>query len=196
MPREYDPEYARQYYLRTRQLKGRKRGLADLPASRAASGKGSLPTSSKQDSPVQSITKERTEQLKARLEKLKVLLKQLLEEAHKQSGMEPPKKEDSPKDPNSSGSSGPAKPKTQAQKRAAKEALDKYKKEHKNDQPKEVKKTDEQLSNEIEQVRAKIKEIRQKIAESVAKAKEQAKSISTDSLHNQPVNKNTPGESK
>ena len=87
--RVYDPLKAREYYLRTRKLKGRKRGAPD--SKPASSGK----TSTNGSKSVAKVPKRQAEleaqkkALKEKVERLHAILEKAVEEAKKRSGGDP-----------------------------------------------------------------------------------------------------------
>lgn len=89
----YDPAKAREYYLRTRHLKGRKGGLAAAPASTKGAAQR-LPAGGFHRVRPKSAKQRRAEveaqvkALNARLERLRKILATLREEAKKRSGVD------------------------------------------------------------------------------------------------------------
>lgn len=168
---EYDPVKAHQYYLRTRQLKGRKTGSNNptpTTVSKVATGRsGSVTVTNKmrvepkQD--VNTITEKRVAALKVRLEQLKEELERLVKEAKARSGVKSePNKE--PKE-TTSASSKPAKPKTASQKEeAARKAREYYDETH----------PEQALERQIKEVKEKIWKARQKLKDAVDSARTKA----------------------
>lgn len=152
----YDAAKRREYYLKTRELKGRRRGTVHTPVRPPARG-SNLPAPRKKMAPQAKTTVQRIAELKVRLEKLKTLLQKLGEEAKARSGVE--SKSDRSSTSSSSKSSGSA---TAKEKREAKEYYEKHKKEEKKETPAQEEKA---LQQKIERVREQIKEMREKLAE-------------------------------
>src|SRR6188768_767944 len=156
---EYDPAKAREYYLRTRELKGRKKGSADEPSggdrkAKTQAGKGGAKalqtkTSSKKRS---STTQAKIDELKKRLAKLKTALAELVAAAKKRSGVDS-KAPSGAKGSDSKGTSHL----TAKQKRENKEYYEKHK--------------DKSPDEELEALTKQIKEIRAKIKKAIADAK-------------------------
>lgn len=156
---EYDPAKAREYYLRTRELKGRQPGIGPEPTSNR--GPAAIrptvvrkpvakrpSTAAKQ----RAATKARIASLKVKLEKLRGLLKKLQDEANKRSGVDP--KANDKKSGAATGSKSNNKL-TAAQRRdAAKRSKENYEKN------KEKKTT---LTSEEKALQEKVKDVEQKI---------------------------------
>lgn len=156
----YDPVKAREYYLRTRKLKGRRSGGSDVPPARKPSG-GQSPSNSQRRSssgskkpskPSASRRKELLAQkaaLEKRLDRLRDVLAQLVDAAKKRSGVETKERENK----NSPESSTPDKPLTKAEKREkAKAAREAYEPEPTVNQ--EVKQLQEQIRSVLDQIKA------------------------------------------
>lgn len=167
----YDPAKAREYYLRTRHLKGRRKGpLADKTTmSRAEFLKKAQGNEGKYDRPPS--PKEQREKLEAqkealiaRLGRLQDVLEKLVEAAKARSGIEVKSDpSDSPADKASRNESAKKNtPLTESQKREkAAKAREEYKKE--NGGP--------SLSTEVQQLQRKIADVRKKIETAMAEAK-------------------------
>lgn len=188
---EYDPVKAREYYLRTRKLKGRKKGQADESSPRAYNSLESLaPQKAKHPKTIQqkkASVEQQLKQLEARLDKLNEVLKQLIEAAKARSGVEPEKKD-------SSKSSSPTKSSdrkltTSQKKDAAERSKEAYEKEKKSNP-----------SQEVEAAKQKIAEVRQKILDARAdllriqrrRSKSQADKVATkaaNQLSTRPTNR-------
>ncbi len=185
----YDAAKAREYYLRTRVLKGRKPGgQQEGPGPRGntatlTKSRGNTATSTKSgnnDSKKLAATaKTRTEALQARLDKLRDLLAQLVAQAKGRSGVEKPSKSDDTQSPaekqatDKGKSPLSAKEKTEAAKRS---------KEHyeKNKDLKGPSNEAAELTKDIAEVQEQIRDIRKDLKASVDKARQQmsAKSMS------------------
>jgi hypothetical protein len=183
---EYDPVKAREYYLRTRELKGRRKGAGPTTSglrSRSAQttagnrqriaipgGQLKRPANALTPQQRKAAIEARVKALKGRLEKLKAALAELVKQAKIRSGADPAdvKSKDSktkPKDTKSKDN----KPQTAAEKRAAKERYEKQKKE--NSTPA---KQEEQLRAEIKRVEEKIAKVREELRASLQRAREKA----------------------
>jgi len=165
----YDPQKAREYYLRTRKLKGSKAGAGDpQPAKRSGSAK---PTSGKprdgfKKSPAQKRKEADAEvaALKQRLARLKEILADLVKGAKSRSGIET--KTDKAKSQAQKNHDTKARtPLTAKQKR---EAAARSKKHYQ-----ETKKNNSSDKN-VQEVRAQIKEIKAKLKAAIEAAKKQS----------------------
>lgn len=164
---QYDPEQAHLYYLRTRELKGRTPGQSPEPTDprsrgtvKPAPGKRLpskvIPSKKQVDAKTAEQRRKETEAkiqaLQGRLETLRKVLAQLVEQAKARSGVDtktPPKADDK---------------KTTAEKKAASEASKKYYEKHKNDPTQQT--PDEQvkqLESKVKAIQAKIQEMRDKL---------------------------------
>ena len=159
----YDAAKAREYYLRNRELKGRKKGVAQTPAQRAAAAAAAQKAKRAKALAEHKAAEARVAELKARLAKLDKLLKELVKQAKARSGI------DSKAKPTSKTPDKKAKPLTAAQKRdAAKRAKANREKDG-----------DQSLSAEAKELEAKIKKVRERIAKmraQIAAAKKKSKS--------------------
>ena len=156
---KYDPVKAREYYLRTRKLKGRRKAAAQPtggrpePAAVVVRSKGPPKQSANQK---QALAAARVAAIQKRLDALKEVLAQLVEQAKKRSGVEtkpdPKKKEAAKKDD---------KPKTAAEKKKdAKAQKERREKEERLSPDQKV----AAIQKEMAQVREKIAEIRAQMA--------------------------------
>lgn len=156
---EYDAAKRREYYLRTRKLKGRDGGISandvsvGVPKKQPTTKK---PPAKKTHAQKQKELAARITKLKARLEQLQAALKLLVEAAQKRSGIDKnaaeknalAKYERSPrKDPTSK-----YEKKTQKQKDAAAKAAEKYRDKN------------QSLEDQVKDLNNKIKSIRERIA--------------------------------
>jgi len=173
----YDPAKRREYYLRTRELKGRQPGAQTLvpnrnggvvgpsksapPASKKAAPKKAPP---KKDSAAakRSANQAKVDALKARLEKLRKVLKDLVDKAQVRAGLPTDaeqaskQKADSKKEP----AKKPAKELTAKQKAdARKRSAEWYAK----NKTKKVSEITKDLQSQIDDVNAKIKAMRAKL---------------------------------
>ena len=164
VPGEYDPQKRREYYLRTRELKGR-------PAGSPSSGGSGRPVATF-SRPVQrqgvvtvNDAHARQQAIGAKLTKLRDRLGKLqarLEEIHKKAQEKDKEKASGDKKKSSSGDSKDAKPLTEAEKqKKAKDARERYKKEEKkNPSDSSVSDmTEEEVLAEIRKVKTRLKAI-------------------------------------
>jgi len=163
----YDPNKAREYYLRTRKLKGRKAGAGDpQPSGRSGSAKptGAKRTAKPKKTPAQKRKEAEAQvaNLKKRLARLKDVLADLVKAAKARSGVET--KTDKAKSQAQKNQDAKAKtPLTAKQKReAAKKAKERYE---------ETKKAPDK---DIEELQAQIKDIKAKIKKALEDAKKQS----------------------
>lgn len=149
---EYDPAKAREYYLRTRKLKGRHKGVekpssprSSKPVLTAAQVRAKKAANNER---LKKIAEARVNRLKARLAKLEKVLDELVKQAKARSGIDSKSKTTPKADPKN------AKPLTVAQKReAAKRAKERRDKEG-----------DPSLSAQAKELDAKIKKVRERIS--------------------------------
>lgn len=153
----YDPAKRREYYLRTRQLLGRKTGQA-LDTSRERNKSSSppfVPPKKAKASSKQSDFQAQMDALNARLDKLKKVLAELVKQAQARSGVEPA---DTKASSNKPAKKLTAKQKADAAKRAKKSA----------EKNKDKKQTPSQqikaLETKIKAIQAKIKKMKAEIA--------------------------------
>jgi hypothetical protein len=171
---KYDAAKAREYYLRTRKLKGRQAGQQEpsgkprSPAAKPTSGqrKGAAP--SKSAAKRRAETKAKVTQLKARLAQLKSKLAELVKAAKARSGVDTP---DKPKT-----ASKAETPKEKAARNAADKSRRPLTAKQKADQAKRSKEhyaktKDTSSSKDIEQLRAKIKDVEKQLRDAMASAK-------------------------
>lgn len=171
----YDPVKAREYYLRTRKLKGRKKGSSLQKSGRPG---GHLPATVGKSAgrPNRADTKSRRAELLAqkvalekRLEHLREVLAQRVKEAKALGAAPKPKKDEKGKAPETqvdkadrNNAEKKAKPLTSSQKaKKAKAAKDAYEKEHPTS-----------LSQDVEILKAQVQDIRKKIKKSIQDAQE------------------------
>lgn len=163
-PNQYNPVKAHEYYLRTRELKGRQPGAT-------VARTGFKPSATKPVAAVKrapsagEIAAARGQALHMRLDSLKILLRELLRNAHdKNAKKDPAAKKDSADKTATGAASGKKqdrKPLMAAEKadKAAK-AKEAYRKDH-----------PQTNADQIKAVRAEIHKIEQQLRESVARAK-------------------------
>jgi hypothetical protein len=163
--RVYDPAKAREYYLRTRHLKGRRAGVAQRVSSRTATLKAT-PT-------LKSASRDQAEArlaaLKGRLEQLRKLLAERVEIAQKRSGVDK-------KDPNDAASPADKQkeekgksPSTAAEKREAAKRSKEWREKHPNKLPPSGGGTN--VSEEIAAVQKQIAEVQDQLKAAIAKAR-------------------------
>lgn len=171
----YDKEkvsqYNREYYLRNRQLKGRK-GAANLPGQKAASGKEAT-TQKNQPNQQQQELQKRIARLRTRLKSLKTQLSEVLAKAKEKKEKAAKTKTTSKKDETQ----------TTAEKQKAARESRKYRETHKSElkakqekAKKEKEKSPKKLDDMTEsEIRAEIKSVQRKLNEAIARARSMAK---------------------
>lgn len=188
----YDPVKAREYYLRTRKLKGRKKAGVDEAVSRIQSTPRPAANKSRPKAKINNATKRRRQAearvaaLEQRLEHMKDLLSRLVTKAKARSGV-PEKKTDAKKTDSKSTSSKSKEPSklTAAQKTAKAKASKKaYDKEMASPQAK-VK----QIREEMRQVQAKIDKIKQDLKAEAKNTREKAAKVTPTQAGNRSNNK-------
>lgn len=169
----YDPVKAREYYLRTRQLKGRKKGLAQVPGGREpAKGLTAPPraTAVKKAAPAPKGA-NRMQVLNARLTRLTEILDLLdsrVAAAQARSGVEGVAKKTAASKKAASTKTSKDKPKSASDKKAdAKAAAERYEK----NKTSETSKGAQAVQDEIEEVQKKIAEARDELKAALAKAR-------------------------
>lgn len=170
----YDRQKAHEYYLRTRKLKGRKKGAAKpplssiRPGSHASGGIGKKASkATKSPAQLRSETQAKVAGIKARIAKLEAALKALIAES------ESSKSKTKAKTPEKSGSkseSSDSKPLTAAQKAQKKKDNAEYYDKHK--KPAEKKTGLQEMTNEqkIEEIRSQLKAARAQLKAAMARA--------------------------
>lgn len=168
----YDPAKAREYYLRTRKLKGRR--SAAVEPTGGSNSKSVVPlTSVKNPAARSSRAKQRREEaqarvaaLSARLDRLEKVLAELVKQAKARSGVET-KETSTDKSSSKESSSKDTKPKTAAQKKADAQRAKEYREKN----------PEKKTSSEAQEIEAKIANVREKIAKmkaEIASAKKKA----------------------
>jgi len=177
----YDPAKAREYYLRTRKLKGRKKGAVEEATGRLSSG---TPGSNKPTKPklsTKAATEARVAAQKARIERLRKILDSLIKQAKARSGVkdEPSSPSSSKDSKNSKDSAKDRKPLTAKQKReAAKRSAEAYAKEL----TKSPSKKASEQHDEIVQLEEKIKAIRKQLKAAVEKDRQKITQTKTATI--------------
>lgn len=183
----YDAAKAREYYLRTRELKGRMKGMGVV-------GEGKVPAKPAPVAAPKKPSGDRKAVLKDRLGRLEEILDDLtarVEAAKARSGITTPTKKsaeaDKSKDP-----STPAKEKSSSQKKKdAKAAAERYEK----NKTAETSKDAQAVQDEIEEVQKAIAEARAELAAALAKAKQKnASSKPTTAAAGRPVQQQQKGD--
>lgn len=166
---DYDPAKAREYYLRTRKLKGRKAGSKVAPVGRKPSAAKIAarprPVAKKSAAQHHKEVFARVEAMKGRLEKLRKLLRELTKQAQARSGVDPKK------DKKAKPTAGSKKLTAAERKEAAKRSAE-YRKKHEAELKKETLTDQEKRLNEqIKDVEAKIAKAKADLKAAVAKAR-------------------------
>lgn len=179
----YDPVKAREYYLRTRKLKGRKKGSSPPTATKQVAKRPAISTVPAGPKPNRANTKSRQAELRAqkealekRLDRLREVLAQLVEAAKKRSGGDPNKKDEKDKAPETkidkadrNKDEKSKKPLTAKQKAdKAKKAKEAYEKENPNT-----------LSQDVDVLREQVADIQARIKQALADAQERRNKAGT-----------------
>jgi uncharacterized coiled-coil protein SlyX len=152
----YDPEKRRAYYLKTRQLKGRKTGTLDVSKSRPRQ------TQQERRKQRQRQLEAQVAALRARLEKLQEALKLLTKQAKARSGVKTTEKKNTSSD---SKSSNDRKSSDKSTSRKKEHLTASQKAKEAKAQAKYYQKTkNEQLADEVKSLTAKLKTIQERIA--------------------------------
>lgn len=162
----YDPVKAREYYLRTRELKGRTKGseLATVKRSASVQTPAQMAAARKAAALKHRKAQEaKVAQLKARLEKLKKILKKLVEEAKKRSGVDS-KPSTSPA--SASAKAKADKPLTAKEKADAAKKAKEYRDKNKNQTPDQEAKA---IQQQIDAALKRIAKMRKQISDSKKK---------------------------
>lgn len=165
--RPYDPEKARQYYLRTRHLKGRRRGSGD-----DSSGGGSR--AGPQVSTHKPTTKAaQIDALESKLDRLRSILAELVEKAKRRSGVDikTPESSKSSKSKDSGGGDKKSDLTTAEKKEKARKAREDYDKK----KPEKDTKT-QSASAEIKALQEKIQDVKAQIQDAIEDARNKSKS--------------------
>lgn len=151
----YDPDKRRAYYLKTRQLKGRKTGTLDVSRARPRQTQQERRKQRQRQLEVQVTV------LRARLEKLQETLKLLTKQAKARSGVKTTEKKTS----SDSGSSADKKSSEKTSSRKKEHLTASQKAKEAKAQAKYYQKTkNEQLADEVKSLTAKLKTIQERIA--------------------------------
>lgn len=146
----YDPAKRREYYLKTRKLKGRTAAIRTSKSRPTAKPKPPTKTRAQRQAERRRKLEAEVNALKARLEKLRDALAELTKQAKARSGVEPA---DSSASKKTTAKKSTAPKQTAAQKaKAAKQSKEYYEK-HK----------DEILADEVKSLKGKIKTIQERI---------------------------------
>jgi hypothetical protein len=164
----YDPVKRREYYLRTRQLKGRGPG-----GTINGLGKPSGIKEGPKSEPRSSAIEARVSELQKRLIKLKVLLRQLVEDAKRRSGVEI-KKDSATTNTDTTGSNKKTEPQTKTvsqKKEAAKKSKEYY---DKNVKKVSLSTSEKRLKDQIADTERTIMKIREDLKAPVERARKKA----------------------
>ena len=146
---DYDANKRREYYLRTRQLRGRSAGAQKAMGSRRLKAKPPTKTRAQRQAERRKQIEAQVNALKARLEKLRTVLDQLTKQAQAGSRAKPKSSENA-----SSEKKSPDKKLTAGEKAKAAKASEEYRKKNK----------DLLLADEVKSLNGKIKTIQDRIA--------------------------------
>jgi DNA mismatch repair ATPase MutS len=170
----YDPAKRREYYLKTRQLKGRAGGQAfDISSTRTKNSSSLPPVKKPKVNSKQAEFQAKIDALNARLDKLKKVLAELVKQAQARSGVEPADTKSS--------SDKPAKKLTAKQKADAAKRAKKSAEKNKNKPPTPSQQVKE-LETKIKAIQAKIKKMKAEIAAKKKPSKHKAGSVGASSL--------------
>lgn len=169
----YDPAKAREYYLRTRVLKGRKPGktpVSTLGGPNKAGAKQILKKIGKE--PVSTASrKAQKEALEAKLERLRDVLAKLVDQAKERSGVETKEKETSDTKESKDTKDSKEKPMTAAERKAQSErAKENYEKNKKTEPEKK------DAGPSISELQEKIADVQAQIQDAMQKARSKPKS--------------------
>jgi len=168
---DYDPAARREYYLRTRELKGKRPGTSSESTPNSNGGVvgpiGRSKTSTdKSSDPKLTSAQKQVEELKARLAKLREVLEKLVDQAQKRSGQAAPSSTSKQTQEKKSADKAPEKkltPKQEAD--ARKRAAEAYAKE----KNKPISQVAKELKTKIADINAKIKAMREKLSKTKLK---------------------------
>lgn len=142
----YNAAQRREYYLRTRKLKGRVKGAVVSPSSRAAAIKAEKARKRR-------AIEARVKALQARLDQLRKVLKVLVDQAQARNGNDSKKSEKKDNTPEKQ---------TAKQKAAAQKASEKYARTHKDKKDQSLSEQAKDLSDKIKSIEERIKKLRAK----------------------------------
>lgn len=178
---EYDPVKAREYYLRTRELKGRSPVEKEEPTGIKAAAlqkattertKRAIAKGTVEQEQRRKELEQKAEELKVRVEKLKQLIEVAIEEAKRRSGMSEDEinaaVSDKKKSTKEKAEGDDAdKPKTAQEKKEAAEAAEEYREENKEpgEESRETTAADhlDNLESKVENAQKKIKQLSEKL---------------------------------
>ena len=175
----YDPVKAREYYLRTRKLKGRPRGSQQESPGRPRGNSSTYGSGQSSGNYQNASAAERQKELaaqrdalKKRLDRLREVLRELVKDAKKRSGVKTPDKASTSSTKSSSSTKksttkskteSKSKPLTAQQKREKnKAAREEYAKENRGKKP--------ALAKEVDQLRRQVKDIENRIRKAIQDA--------------------------
>jgi DNA mismatch repair ATPase MutS len=163
----YDPAKRREYYLRTRQLRGRKTGQAmEIFGEKPKRSVSTTPPKKANADSKQSDFQAKMDALNARLDKLKTVLAELTKQAQARSGVDPAG--------SSSSTDSKSSTATPPKKLTAKQKADKAKKAKENADKKANQTPSQQLKeleSKIKAIQAEIKKMKAEIAAAKKKKK-------------------------
>lgn len=178
---DYDPEYARQYYLRNRKLKGRKKGsVVSTPTSHRSTGqpikagrvaKSTLQQKRNASTKRRNAVNTRVKELQAKLKQLEQQLDKLIAQAKSRNGGSSPSKDSKTSSSRAKSGQGERKLTASQKSDARKRSKDYYEKNKKPAKPKQNKEAE--LEAKIKVVRQQIAKAREDLADAVMRARTQ-----------------------
>jgi uncharacterized protein YPO0396 len=151
---EYDPVKRREYYLKTRQLKGHvPKALEPNKVTPFKTAVKPAPNRQQRQEERRRHLQAQVDQLKARLKKLREALAEMVKAAKARSGVKTPDKKQTNKKDAGNGKKSEAKPTAKQKADAAKRSKEYYEKNK-----------DQLLADEVKSLTAKIKTIQERIA--------------------------------
>lgn len=160
---EYDPVKRKEYYERTKKLKGRKGGSSEDGGRTTTSAPGKTPTPTKNDIPAKTAARQaRIKAIQERLAHLKDVLADLVEQAKVRSGGEAESDKKKPAEATK------AEPKTRQEKQKAAEAA---RESRKKENPQSESKDEASLRAQVAEVEQKIADVRAKLKAAIAQAR-------------------------
>ncbi len=150
---EYNAAKRREYYLRTRKLKGRKKGVFIDPTARRAAAKAKKLAAHK-------ALQAKVDAMQARLDTLRKVLQTLVDQAQARSGGDAKSKAAVEK----KAADAASEPKTAKEKAAAKKASEKYAKSHPDEKSQPLSQQAKNLAEKIKTIEGRIAKLRAKNA--------------------------------
>lgn len=165
----YDPAKARAYYLRTRELKGRRRGMTKTTTS-TRDRSGPSPPAKKTPTQRRGEAETRVAELEARLERLRDVLEELVEAAKKRSGVDTkPNKSEKSSDNSKTNESKKGEKLSVSEKKEAAKRSQEYR-----DKNPSLNNQARELSSSIEDVQEQIRDARARLKGSIDKARKKS----------------------